>query len=109
MKRSPINKRRPGPPRRGRVIARDFMRYVRSRGCLLASKHACRGPVTFHHIRKFGGSKDDSHGIALCLNGHLQGFSLQSIEAMGKEKFQAHWGVDIESEALKNREAWETR
>lgn len=107
--RVPIKRKRPGPPRRGRVVNEAFMDMVREGGCILAKipAHHCEGIITFHHVREFGSPKNDEHGLGLCVRGHLQGASLFSIESLGKKGFQAYWGVDIEAEIAANVAAWE--
>ena len=97
---------RSGGPRRGRVVDRGFMEACRAGGCLIAGKrhHRCLAPMTFHHIREFGGPKDDTWGVGLCAAAHLVTFnSRDSIEALGKPKFEEYWGVNLVAEAQKNR------
>lgn len=98
IKRSAPRKRRPGPPRRGRIIDRDFMEFARERGCILRKKHQCRGSITFHHVRECGSPKNDRRGIGLCEAGHLHDAGQFSIERLGKEQWQTYWAVDLEQE-----------
>lgn len=111
MKRSPVRKKRPGPPRRGRIVNFPFMQMVRERGCILAKNlyHYCDGPTQFHHIRATGSPKNDERGIGLCPYLHLNGIGKYSIERLGKRGFEDHWNVDLETEMRLNQEAWEAR
>lgn len=105
---SPPRKRRPGKPRRGRMVNEAFMRMVRARGCILVGRrdHMCFGGMTFHHVRAFGSPKNDEIGLGLCSDGHLAGYSAVSIESLGKEKFEAYWSVSIADEVAANVAAW---
>ncbi len=104
MKRNtPIRRKRPGKPRRGRVIDTDFMDFCRRMGCVLAGRHICSGCITFHHVRLCGSPKDDRRGFGLCEAGHLHGAGKFSIERLGKRKWQEHWGIDIEAEIARLR------
>lgn len=109
LKRSPIRKKRTGPPRRGRIISPGFMAMVRERGCILSKRHNhyCDGPTQFHHVRLAGSPRDDTRGIGLCPYLHLHGAGLYSIERLGKRGFEEYWAVDLEVEIQRNRDLWE--
>jgi hypothetical protein len=97
-------------PRRGEVHDIKFMTFSRRRGCVLIGRrnHCCSGPLTFHHIREYGSPRDDTKGFGLCAWSHLHTFnSKTSIEALGKTKWQAYWGVSIADILAQQRSAWE--
>lgn len=97
---------------RARVIDRPFMEFARSCGCVLrrVAGHKCLGPMTFHHVRSYGSVKDDTCGFGLCAWGHLHTYnSKSSIEALGKQKFEQHWGISIEQEIQRLRKEYECR
>ena len=116
MKRAPIKRRREGV-RRGTVVDVEFREWVRDRGCAInrygtsdeALRHNCyiesgyhanqNWPqiiLQIHHVRQCGSPKSDLRILALCPGGHLHDFGQHSIER-GKEQFEQHWGIDIES------------
>lgn len=91
------------------MIDLDFMRFAREAGCIIEFKHICRGAMTFHHVRTCGSPKDDRNGVGLCASAHLWDVGNQSIERLGKEKWQVFWDVDLETEISKlnrNFEIW---
>lgn len=107
IKRSPPRRRRPGPPRRGRIVDLKFMAFARKQGCILRGIHTCRGPMTFHHVRAFGGQKSDRHGVGLCAAGHLHSWSMTNIERLGKVKFEELWDIDLGGEIERLNVLWE--
>lgn len=106
IRRTPVKKRRAGV-RRGRVVNREFMEFVRQRKCILARKHNCLFSTTFHHLRTCGSPKDDTWGVGLCWYGHFKAWSENSVEALGKDKFEKRWDISLTEEAQRNRDAWE--
>jgi hypothetical protein len=66
----------------------------------------CGGRLTTHHVRDFGGSKDDTRLIRLCMAHHLHDAGPHAIER-GKKQFEQHTGLSIEALVLYYREAYE--
>jgi len=106
QRRAPVRKRRV-KPRRGRVSDRAFVSWVHENfGCLVAFAGGCGGPLTWHHVRDHGSQKDDTWGLLLCFAHHeVQGGS-ESIEALGKEKWERRFGMLLAVEPEKYRQAY---
>ncbi len=108
-KRTPKRKRRKGPPRRGRVIDLEFMKWAAENNpCAVEGKRIespCFDRLTFHHLREYGSPKSDRRGLVLCVGHHLHEGGLQSIEQIGKVKFEHFFGISLnaESDALRER------
>lgn len=62
-------------------------------------RHECRGRVEFSHVQNEGnGGADYGNGLPLCSHaGHRYG--AKSWHVMGKQSWQAYWGVDAVSAA----------
>ena len=95
--RTPVKKRRPGPPRRGRVLDPKYMAWLATQPPLVSGP----GRMTIHHVRRLGEQKDDRRTVPLPASLHLiQEGPHFSIEALGKAKFEARFGVDLEAAIL---------
>ena len=90
LKRSPVRKKRK-TARRGRVIDKAYLAWCAKQPCCVTGEF----PATTHHIRFCGSPKDDRIVIRLVARLHLHEAGMFSIERLGKEKFEAHWKVDI--------------
>lgn len=101
MKRTPVRKRRPGGPRRGRVVDNDFLEWIRRHRECAVHAESCpywHANLTIHHVREFGSPKNDRRVLLLCPLTHLQSVSsFDSIEALGKEAWQKRHNIDIEA------------
>lgn len=90
---------RPSPkrakPRRGRLVDKTYLAWCAKRPCCVTN----RLPAQSHHIREFGSPKNDHLVIRLVPELHLHEAGMFSIERLGKQKFEAHWHVDIMREA----------
>lgn len=106
MERSPIPKRR-AKARRGRIVCPEFMAFCHENfGCLVASG-GCDGPLTFHHVKAGpGAQKDDTRGLILCFGHHEAQGLPNSIENLGKRKFELAHGIDIEAEVRRYQQAY---
>lgn len=92
--RAPIKKRRSGGPRRGRLVDPEYMAWLATQPPLVCGN----GRLTIHHVRRCGEPKNDRRTIPLPEDKHLiQHGPHTSIEALGKEKFEALYGVDLEA------------
>lgn len=93
VKRSPVRKKRPGKPRRGRVVDKDYLEWMgETQSCLVSG----RRPVTLHHVREFGSPKNDRRTVPLIAELHLYEAGMQSVERLGKAKFQRIHKVNFE-------------
>ena len=103
----PIRKHR-AKPRKGRVIDKDYLAWLAKHPCIVAGHvlHECSGPVTLHHVRRYGEQKSDHRALPLCQGHHLHDFGMHSIERLGKRIFQMRYGVDL---IRSFREAYRTR
>lgn len=73
-----------------------FLAWLHGQVCLVSG----RWPVTAHHVRENGSPKNDRRTLALIPLYHLiqaDPKQTESIEALGKIKWQARHGVDIEA------------
>jgi uncharacterized CHY-type Zn-finger protein len=98
MTRSAVRKKRKGPPRRGRVVDKDYLAWIAQQLCIAYwPPFTCHGRITVHHVRRFGEQKHDRRTIPLCEAHHLHDYGPYSIERLGKEEFEAQHGIDIEA------------
>jgi hypothetical protein len=102
MKRSPVNRQRE-TPRRGRVIDEAYLDWADGQPCCITKKF----PATSHHVRFCGSPKDDTRIVRLAPELHMHGFGMNSIERLGKEKFEAFHGIKLEAEIVKLRQQYE--
>ena len=108
LKRSAVRRKRPGRPRRGRIIDKAFIAWMHLEPCAVAGfASGCRGPITFHHVRRFGEQKDDRRGLALCEAHHLHDAGPDSIERLGKKRFEQVFGINIEYQIVVSNERYE--
>ena len=78
--------------RRGRIVDKAYLAWIASLPCLVSGKRA-----TVHHVRRYGEPKDDRRTVPLAPEYHMIGYgSRTSIEALGKKKFEARHGIDLE-------------
>lgn len=91
MNRTPVKRRR-SKPRRGRVVDKDYLAFMGEQPCMISGK-----PATVHHVRCCGSPKDDTRTLPLAPEYHLYQAGPMSIEALGKAKFEAVHGVNIEA------------
>jgi len=95
LKRStkPIPKKRKSV-RRGRVVDRDFLAWLHTQpGVVFGGR-----THSVHHVREFGSPKHDRRTLPLEFGYHQIHEGPDSIESMGKQKWQEKHGVDIEGE-----------
>lgn len=90
MKRTAVRRRRPGPPRRGRVVDKKYMAWMHETAtCLVTGKRrdANGWPLELHHVRKLAGDqKDDRRVVPLLREFHRTGPN--SVEKRGDAWFQ---------------------
>lgn len=97
LKRTPVPRRR-SKPRIDRLVDRSFLDWLHRQPCLIEGKggHGCEGRITAHHVREHGSTKNDRRALALCQAAHLYQSGADSIERLGKQKWQEKFGVDIQ-------------
>lgn len=94
LKHVPVRKKRPGPPRKGRIVDQKYYDWLHTQpGVVLGGR--CH---SVHHIRFMGSPKSDRRAIPLEFGYHQNQEGKQSIESMGKSKWQEWHEVDIEEE-----------
>ena len=80
---------------------RDHYAKLARLGCVLCTHLGYTGAdygVEIHHIRRFGGKRDNSPAVPLCA-GHHRHFK-DSIHQLGAKGFRKHWGFDLEDKLL---------
>lgn len=86
-------------PRRGRVHDPDFLAWLHEeQRCAVHGVGGCSTPYSVHHVRSFGGQKNDRRVLGLCAELHLHDWGLSCIERLSKEDFEALHGISIEAE-----------
>jgi hypothetical protein len=78
---------------------------VASLGCILCHYLALgQSPCEIHHIRRFGGKRDNAPVIGLCPEHHRGN---KGVHGLGHKGFEKHYGIsehellDLTTEALK--------
>ncbi len=93
LKRVAVKKKR-STPRRGRVIDREYLAWLHTQpGVVFGGK-----THSVHHVREFGSPKNDYRSLPLEFGYHQIHEGAESIEAIGKTKWQILHGVSIEGE-----------
>ena len=111
LKRTSVRKKRPGPPRRGRVHDLNFLAYMAEQPCLVSGQtRDIRGRrVELHHVRQYGSQKNDRRVLPLLPQFHRSGEGVYSIETLGKLKFQQRYGIDIEGAIARYNSEYEAQ
>jgi hypothetical protein len=92
-------------PRRGRVIDKAFVAWVRTQPSIVPSHDlGCTGRewagacwITVHHVRRFGEPKNDRRVVPIWACRHMIGWGSETVEH-GKENFERWHGVSLEAE-----------
>lgn len=98
-KRIPARRR---SPRRGRVKDRTYLAWCATQPCCVTREF----PATTHHIRFCGSPKSDHVVIRLVERLHLHDAGMLSIERIGKEAFEAEFGINILDQASQLRDRY---
>ena len=102
MNRVPIPKRR-SKPRRGRVVDKNYRAWIAAQPCMISGQ-----PATVHHVRRCGEPKSDHRILPLAPEYHQIQFGPHtSIEALGKTKFEAMYGVNLETRIVQYQREYE--
>ncbi len=92
VKRSPINLKRPGPPRRGRVHDKSYLAWIRTLPCLICDHYRCEQIMHTEaaHVgdRGLGQKCSDFATVPLCGDHHRR--LSTSHHALGKEFWAFH-------------------
>ena len=63
-------------------------------GCILCLYLGYKGtPCEIHHIRRFGGKRDNAPVIGLCVEHHRGN---TGVHGMGRKAFECHYGISEE-------------
>lgn len=64
-------------------------------GCILCLYLGYKGtPCEIHHIRRFGGKRDNAPVIGLCVEHHRGN---TGVHGMGRKAFESHYGISEET------------
>ena len=80
---------------------RDHYAKLARLGCILCEHIGFEGRdvgVEIHHIRRFGGKRDNAPAVPLCAMHHRLGNT--SIHFLGAKGFRKHWGFDLEDKLV---------
>lgn len=89
--------------RRGRVVDTVYLAWIAQQPCLISGRRA-----TVHHVRRYGEPKDDRRTLPLAPEYHMiQNGPRTSIEALGKAKFEARYGVNLEASIVRYNQRYE--
>jgi hypothetical protein len=92
-----------GKPRRGRLTDKAYLAWMAKQACMISGARA-----TVHHVRRYGEPKNDKRTLPLAPEYHMiQNGPRTSIEALGKAKFEARYGVDLEAAIVRYNELYE--
>lgn len=108
MTRSLPPKRR-SKPRRGRVRDFAYLVFLHDLPCLLSGRGdtQCAGYLTCHHVRFCGSMRDDFRTVPLCCAHHIEGCGNDSIERLGRRKWEEKFGIDLEAAIVNYNAAYE--
>ena len=94
--------------RRGRIVNRPQLAWLHTQPCVVHRNFSCSRRLTVHHVKQCpGAQKDDTRGVPLCAEMHLHDFGMESIERLGRRKWEARFGIDLESEIRRLNELWQ--
>lgn len=75
-------------------------------GCILCKQIGIReiedSPVEMHHVRRFGGKRENAPVIPLCATHHRLGNT--SFHSLGAKGFSKYWGITPEQLIEKTRD-----
>ena len=66
-------------------------------GCILCRQHGINttdAPTEMHHVRRFGGKRENAPVIPLCAYHHRLGNT--SVHLLGNKGFTKYWGISQE-------------
>ena len=96
-------KERRSTARRGRVTDTAYLGWMAKQACMVSGRRA-----TVHHVRRCGEPKNDRRTVPLAPEYHMIGHgSRTSIEALGKAKFEARYGVNLEAAIVRYNQRYE--
>lgn len=77
---------------------KDYYNKVARLGCILCRQLQVKkvedSPTEIHHVRRFGGKRENAPIIPLCATHHRLGNS--SYHALGAKGFTKYWGISPE-------------
>lgn len=105
LKRKPrakVRKKRKGPPRKGRIVDKPYLAFIAAQPCMISGK-----PATVHHVKEGpGAQKNDRRTLPLAPEYHQIQAGEDSIEKLGKKKFEARHNVNLEERILHYQAAY---
>jgi len=81
---------------------RDHYAKLARQGCVLCRHLGYSDtdtPIEIHHIRRYGGKRDNAPAVPLCAFHHRHD-PHTSIHGLGAKAFRAYWGFDLEDKLL---------
>ncbi len=106
--RSPVRRKRPGPPRKGRRVDKKYLAWLHTQPCIVSGLRAATGVyITAHHVRRLGEPKDDRRTVPLLERYHLHDAGQWSVERLGRKNFETVFQVDFEAEILRLNRLYE--
>ena len=88
---TPVRKRRPGPPRRGRTIDRAYIAWIHTLPCIVPECPALTVEADHVGPRAFSMRSHDCEALPVCTHHHRLGSD--SREAL-RSRFWGHHGLD---------------
>lgn len=84
----------------------DYLAWLALQPCLASGSHK---DITIHHVRIFGGPRDDRRGVPLIRSLHQLQWEIkgQPCVERGKKIFEKFWRVDLEAAIVKYNERYE--
>lgn len=85
---------------------RAYLAFIASQPCVVTGER----PVTVHHVRSFGSHRDDRRTIPLVARLHMRTHEQPGYPCIerGKQVFERHWGINIETEIRRLRALWDS-
>ena len=90
----------------GPVSDKRFLTWLHTLPCAVEG-HDCSGPITAHHVRRYGERRDDRQALPLCCGHHLRDWGPDAIHRIGRRQFEERLGIDIEGLILRLNAAWQ--
>ena len=103
-----LHGRRQRPKHRG-FLGKPYLSWLHSLPCAVAidPSSPCSGPITAHHVRRYGERRQHGRAVPLCAGHHLRDWGKDSIERLGRLGFQRRFGIDLEALILRLNKTWQ--
>lgn len=80
-------------PKRKRIVCRRYIRYIKTKECLIAAQHDCRGEPDPHHVVPVSLGGSDFKAVPLCRIAHEEA---QRSRAAFEAKYAILFDYEIE-------------